>query len=273
MGAPHPAPHAAAALHAPIAASAAAATTGAPAAPGGAAAGVTPPALDPDIAMDHPANQPECADEFGPAPAVAEDDRDDPDNENGGGDNADGTGGGEAKDNGFVVEYCKDCGWECNIAPYKHKSKNNRNCPQRAEEEGYKGRWEYGSKAPNDYVYVHHPITPATVRQKPSDRLFTAREWKANEDAAGEFTVKPPARITVSGRGPRCYHNWTLPSASRAAFFVSQCHCLGSAGWAAQIRWASRQRRRYVHKRGRWPCRLPSARSSGRWSGRRRTPR
>ena len=102
VGAPHPAPHAAAALHAPIAAAAAAAaaaaTTEAPAAPGGAAAGVTPPALDPDIAMDHPANQPECADEFGPAPAVAEDDRDDPDNENGGGDNADGTGGGEAKE-------------------------------------------------------------------------------------------------------------------------------------------------------------------------------
>ena len=213
VGAPHPAPHAAAALHAPIAAAAAAATTGAPAARG-AAAGVTPPALDPDIAMDHPANQPECADEFGPAPAVAEDDRDDPDNENGGGDNADGTGGGEAKDNGFVVEYCKDCGWECNIAPYKHKSKNNRNCPQRAEEEGYKGRWEYGSKAPNDYVYVHHPITPATVRQKPSDRLFTAREWKANEDAAGEFTPEPctaPERTTLTDELKARFNSRTEP--------------------------------------------------------------
>ena len=75
---------------------------------------------------------------------------------------------GGAKDNDFVVEYCKDCGWECNIAPFiapfKHKSKNNRNCPQRAVEEGYKSRWEYGSKAPTNYAYVHHPIIPATVR-------------------------------------------------------------------------------------------------------------
>lgn len=144
-------PHAAAALHTPIAA-AAAAPLGAAGAPVVAAAGFTPPALDPDIGMDHPANQPECADEFGPAPAGAEDDEEDPDNENGGGDDADGAGGGETKDNGFVVEYCKDCGWECNIAPYKHKSKNNRNCPQRTVEEGYKGQWPYGSKAPPNYV-------------------------------------------------------------------------------------------------------------------------